>query len=156
MRKHELYTYSRLETSSIRKLKALLQDLQPYVDRTGWVAEEHDIKLETKVVGKIARIRTDMVKRGELKRSGDGYMLTDNSASPRPSLDEWKAVADRLSTEELWAANQFCLHLLHDRCVGDGSLPLEAWNGWTTVPPGKKRRGSPPRSTPALPRSLHG
>jgi len=35
------------------KLKALLQSLQLYVDRTGWVAEEHDPKLKTKVVGKI-------------------------------------------------------------------------------------------------------
>jgi len=67
-----------------------------------------------------------MVERGELKRSGDGYRPTDTSASPRPGLDGWKAVADGLPTEELWAAGLFCWLLWHDRCVGDGSPPPEA------------------------------
>jgi hypothetical protein len=118
MKKHELYTYHRLTTSSIQKLKALLQDLQPYVDRTGWVAAEHDPKLKSKVVGKTARIRAGMIRRGELTRSGDDYKPNDTSASPRPSLDDWKAMVDRLPAEELWMVAIYCLHLLHDRHVG--------------------------------------
>ena len=117
MIKHQLFIYHKLDTASNDKLQQLLLGLHDCIDHKGWDTEIHDEMLTIKVLGKLNRIRLEMLENGELIKSGNVYLLSDEDfpLSSQDSLGEFPKAIDKLRREDMDRA----MDLIHAAAGGD-------------------------------------
>lgn len=102
MIEHELYTYHKLDQSSFNKLPRILQRLHMFIDPKYWNPDIHGPLLEAKVVGKINRIRRDMLRNGTLRQENGGFVLNDTQRmNSQGSLDAFQEALNNLSRDEV-------------------------------------------------------
>lgn len=119
MIQHQLFIYHKLDTTSNDKLQLLLLDLHKCIDHQGWVGELHDEMLIIKVLGKLNRIRLQMLENRELFKSGDVYLLKENMpSSSQNSLDGFKIAVSELRRDEMNKA----IDILHATAGSDKFL----------------------------------
>jgi hypothetical protein len=106
MVKHQLFVCYKVDPISNRKLKALLADFATYIDKTGWDSSTHDPQLASKIRGKIARIRAQMIKSGKLKQEGSDFVLRDDVELPTELEQQYHTKLQQLNDNDLNAALQ--------------------------------------------------
>ena len=107
MKKIRIFSYSKLEQTDCEKLDTLLRALRKHIDREEWTSEIQALFV-TKVLGKMSRIRKSMVLRGELKREGSGFAVSDTSCDiPVNDLDDFVQMVRQLPKDQIERAVAF-------------------------------------------------
>jgi len=79
-----------------------LNDFKKSIDPNNWDPKVHDHMLQVKVVGKITRIRRDMLRGGELRQENGGFVLYDPQLIKlETSLNDFREAAGWLSKNQL-------------------------------------------------------
>jgi hypothetical protein len=128
MLQHNLFAVYKREPSSIAALEQIVDEFRPYFDPP-IVDRDHLSALVEKIKHKITRIRTELLGRGALTKTGTGFVVTPEKPAISPAcplasnpqrrlqLKEWtQHHCPGLSpTDTDFAIHAFLLHIDHLR-----------------------------------------